>query len=65
MPAGYEIVRNQFKLADKTLSADYGFPKTLMIDSTATAWKIKDKNIEYIIDSKKVTCKILLLPVTR
>ncbi len=53
LPAGYEIVRNQFKLADITLSADYGFPKTLMIDSTATAWKIKDKNIEYIIDSKK------------
>ncbi len=53
LPAGYEIVRNQFKLADKSLFADYGFPKTITIDSSATGWKIKDKNIDYIIDSKK------------
>lgn len=53
LPAGYEIVRNQFKLAEQTVSEDFAFPNTLTIDSSATDWKIKNNNIEYIIDSKK------------
>jgi beta-galactosidase len=53
LPAGYEIVRNQFKLAEQTIFADMAFPVTIAVDSSATAWKVKSNNIEYIIDSKK------------
>lgn len=54
LPAGYEIVRNQFKLEEQTLSEDFTFSKTIVVDSSsANSWKVKENNIEYIIDSKK------------
>lgn len=54
LPAGYEIVRNQFKLAEQSISEDVAFSKTSMVDSSsANTWKVKENNIEYIIDSKK------------
>ncbi len=53
LPAGYELVRNQFKLADKPLKSNYVFPTKIVVDSSTAYWKIKDNATEYIIDSKK------------
>ncbi len=53
LPAGYEKVRNQFKLADQSISGDVGFSNKLQVDSATSDWKITDDNIEYIIDSKR------------
>jgi beta-galactosidase len=52
LPAGYELVRNQFKLADKSTFSDIGFYNKIVIDSSSANWKIKDNTVEYIIDSK-------------
>lgn len=54
LPANSDLVRNQFKLADKA-SPEQVFTSTdkLLIDSSNSIWKITAAGIEYDIDSKK------------
>ena len=41
-------------LSGKTISEDVAFAKTIVVDSSSVnTWKVKENNIEYIIDSKK------------